>query len=62
MFAGRVKIVSKKEGKDQELIQSSTTPDPGYQWESDNITIGQVQCLNIFVPWAPSSITNYFTK
>ena len=21
----------KKEGKDQELIQSSTTPDPGYQ-------------------------------
>ena len=26
---------SKKEGKDQETIQSSTTPDPGYQWESD---------------------------
>ena len=26
---------SKKEGKDQEWIQSSTTPDPGYQWESD---------------------------
>ena len=25
----------KKEGKDQESIQSSTTPDPGYQWESD---------------------------
>ena len=25
---------SKKEGKDQESIQSSTTPDPGYQWES----------------------------
>ena len=23
---------SKKEGKDQEWIQSSTTPDPGYQW------------------------------
>ena len=21
--------------KDQESIQSSTTPDPGYQWESD---------------------------
>ena len=20
-------------------IQSSTTPDPGYQWESDNVTI-----------------------
>ena len=31
--------VSKKEGKDQESIQSSTTPDPGYQWESDNFTI-----------------------
>ena len=31
---------SKKEGKDQELIQSSTTPDPGYQWENDNVTIG----------------------
>ena len=29
----------KKKGKDQELIQSSTTPDPGYQWESDNFTI-----------------------
>ena len=26
-------------GKDQESIQSSTTPDPGYQWESDNVTI-----------------------
>ena len=31
---------SKKEGKDQELILSSTTPDPEYQWESDNFTIG----------------------
>ena len=29
----------KKEGKDQESVQSSTTPDPGYQWESDNFTI-----------------------
>ena len=29
---------NKKEGKDQESIQSSTTPDPGYQWESDNVT------------------------
>ena len=29
----------KKEGKDQESIQSSTTPDPGCQWESDNVTI-----------------------
>ena len=30
---------SKKEGKDQESIQSSTTPDPNYQGESDNFTI-----------------------
>ena len=29
----------KKEGKDQESIQSSTTPDQGYQWESDNVTV-----------------------
>ena len=26
---------SGKEGKDQESIQSRTTTDPGYQWESD---------------------------
>ena len=32
-------IVKKKEGNDQESIQSSTTPDPGYQWERDNVTI-----------------------
>ena len=30
---------SKKEGKDQKSIQSSTTPDLGYQWERDNFTI-----------------------
>ena len=30
---------SKKKGKDQESTQSRTTPDPGYQWESDNFTI-----------------------
>ena len=30
---------SKKEGKDQELIQSSSTPDPGYQWKSYKLTI-----------------------
>ena len=28
---------SKKDGKDQESIQSSTTPDPGYQWESSKL-------------------------
>ena len=27
-------LLSKKVGKDQESIQSSTTPDPGYQWEN----------------------------
>ena len=31
--------ISTKEGKDQESIQSSTTPEPGYQWASDNLTI-----------------------
>ena len=31
-------IESKKRCKDQESIQSSTTPDPGYQWESDKLT------------------------
>ena len=30
---------NKKEGIDPESIQSSTTPDPGYQWESGNVTI-----------------------
>ena len=29
---------SKKECKYWESIQSSTTPDPGYQWENDNVT------------------------
>ena len=29
----------KKEGKNQKSIQSSTTPGPGYQWESTNVTI-----------------------
>ena len=33
------KIFSKKANKDQELVQSSATPDSGYQWESDNVTI-----------------------
>ena len=30
---------SKKEDKDQESIQSSTTPDPGYQRERNSLTI-----------------------
>ena len=35
---GRTDGRRSKEDKDQESIQSSTTPDPGYQWESDNVT------------------------
>ena len=30
---------SKKGGKDQESIQSSTTSDPGYQWESNKLKV-----------------------
>ena len=30
---------STKKGKYQESIQPSATPDPGYQWESENLTI-----------------------
>ena len=33
-------VYKSKEGcKYQESIQSSTTPDPGYQWESDKLTV-----------------------
>ena len=32
-------IQSKYGCKDQESIQTSTTPDPGYQWESDKFTV-----------------------
>ena len=35
---GRANLGSKKGCKDQESIQSSTTPDPGYHWESDKLT------------------------
>ena len=31
--------ISIKEGRDQESMQSCTTPDPGYKWEGDNVTI-----------------------
>ena len=34
---------SKKEGTDQESIQSSTTPDPGYQWK---VTTSQLDIIN----------------
>ena len=32
-------VQSKKGGKDQESIQSSATPDLGYQWENNKLTI-----------------------
>ena len=32
-------IQSKKDGKDQESIQSSTTPDLVYHWESNKLTV-----------------------
>ena len=32
-------IQSKKGGKDQESIQSSSTPDRGCQWESNKLTV-----------------------
>ena len=37
-------VKSNKEGKDQESIQSSTTPDPGYQWKSN--TSSQLEITN----------------
>ena len=30
---------SKKDDKDQESIQSNTTPDPGYKWEINKRTV-----------------------
>ena len=36
---------SKKEGKDQKSIQSSTTPDPGYPLESNKLTIRHHQMI-----------------
>ena len=39
-----------KEGcKDQESIQSSTTADPGYQWESDKLKV-----MIFKLSWGPS--------
>ena len=39
MAAMSIYCKSKNERKDQDSIQSSTTPDQGYQWERDNFTI-----------------------
>ena len=35
-----IHCISKKVCKDQESIQSSTTPDPEYQWERDKLKVG----------------------
>ena len=32
-------FLESKDAKSQESIQLSTTPDPGYQWESDKLTV-----------------------
>ena len=36
---GDLLMQSEKDGKDQESIQSSITSDPGYQWESNKLTV-----------------------
>ena len=42
---------SKQGCKDQESIQSSTRPDPGYQWESDKLIVNQRQTQNPHKQW-----------
>ena len=37
--SGFADIEKPKGCKDQESIQLSTTPDPGYQWENDKLTV-----------------------
>ena len=57
----RVVIESKKDGKDQDSIQSSTTPDPGYQWESDNSQLditNESQEVNLFPAGDHKASTN----
>ena len=59
IVSGAMKV--SKGCKDQESIQSSTTPDPGYQWESKKFTVrhhkrkpigilGQVWYLIVSIP------------
>ena len=50
-----VNFKSKKEDKYQESIQSSTTPDQGYQWESDSVT-------NIHKKREPRAIIHFHLK
>ena len=39
LFVARLMFNINNDSKDQESVQSSTTPDPGYQWESDKLTV-----------------------
>ena len=60
---------NKKDGKDQESIQSGTTPDPGYQWESNKLTVrhhklelrGQDN-LQVYYPSASATVLSKGTK
>ena len=40
IYVGDGMCKSKKKVKVLESIQSSTTPDPGYQWESNKVSKG----------------------
>ena len=57
---------SKKEGKDQKSIQSSTTPDPGYPLESNKLTIRHHQMIantsNNFVIFRIQKKNQHLTK
>ena len=48
-------LLKNKRGEDQESIQTSTTPDLGYQWESDNFTIRHhislFRCRLAYIGW-----------
>ena len=49
--------------KDQESIQSSTTPDPGYQWESDKIMFVVIKYFStIKLLSRSSSVQNCFDE
>ena len=54
-------LQSKKEGKDQESTQSSTTSDPGYQWVSENFT-RFMTALFCSCAWSMAIIENVFSR
>ena len=59
-------IQSKKDGKDQESIQSSTTPDSGYQWESNKLTVRhhrrELRSQDNLQVYYPSASTSVLSK